>query len=117
MADYEIEETTTYAQLEAKLKAAFSSNLSELQDLETLKKAFRIINGVEDLQTPDNLSASQKETILKNARGTSDAMARAIQAYISNKLEGVRDDLAAATDGEVVLEAIDIEPLTIVMAD
>jgi hypothetical protein len=110
MADYEIEETTTYAQLNAKLKAEFSSNFSGLQNFENLKKAFRIINGVEELETPDNLSAAQKETILKNAQGPSDAMARTIQAYIANKLEGIRDEIEEASDGElVVLEAYEID--------
>ena len=94
---------TSYPTLHGKLKDEFSTNLSGLNNFESLKKALRIINGVEDLQTPDNLSDAEKEKIIENSKGTSDAMARVIQAYIANKLEEVRDELS---DDEAVITDI-----------
>ena len=89
---------TSYPTLHGKLKAEFSSNLSGLNNFNSLKKALRIITGVEDLQTPDNLTAAEKEKIEENAMGASDAMARVIQAYIANKLDEIRGEMEDSDD-------------------
>ena len=111
MSDYKIEEKTTYSQLEARLKTEFDSSLSGLENLESLKKAFRIINGVEDLQTPENLSDEEREIIVKNAQGVSDAMARTIQAYVANKLAAVRSELEAEARRSDEMTAAEIAEL------
>jgi hypothetical protein len=105
---------TTYGKLQQNLRNEFGTGMSNLNTLEDLKTALRIINGVETMDLPENLSASEQDEILQNSRGPSDAMAYVIERYIKNKLDDVSDEIEEATDDSI---GIITEAFTVVMAD
>jgi len=92
---------TTFVKLAQELQGIYGSHMGDLNNLDDLKAAFRIINGVETMDLPENLSSSEQDEILQNSRGPSDTMAYVIYKYIENKLDDVSDEIEEATDDSI----------------
>ena len=96
---------TSYETLRDQISARFAGNMAALRDLEKLKIALRIVNGVEDLEFPTTMSDAEKEEIEINAKGVSDAMAYVIHTCITELTK----------EPEISVDA-DIEVLTAILS-
>ena len=103
---------TTFETLKGQLQGLYGEHLGSLDNFTNLKKALRIINGVDTMDLPENLSSSEQDEIVKNSQGTSDAMAYVIERYIKNKLDDVSDEIEEATDDSIEFLADSIVTLT-----